>query len=222
MILLYKFIIKNYQKIKNLKNFNLENNILINDNFDTNLSKLEYDDSECLSSAYNKLCNFYINKNHNLAKIQEFFITNKLCNKKVKKFIQFKNEIFFIFEKEKYIYYIFKNKNDENEIRKIECNFEIKDINSYMNDCIISIDFLKNLHIIKIDDKYNYTDIACVPNVDLFINDLLNNINLFLLRNFPKNLEIIYYYQKPKNLKIKIMLLLYICSKKKYILSKIY
>ena len=91
-----------------------------------------------------------------------------------------------------------------------------------MNDCIISIDFLKNLHIIKIDDKYNYTDIACVPNVDLFINDLLNNINLFLLRNFPKNLEIIYYYQKPKNLKIKIILLLYLCSKKKYILSKIY
>ena len=49
MILLYKFLIKNYQKIKNLKNINLENNILINDNFDTNLSKLEYDDSECLS-----------------------------------------------------------------------------------------------------------------------------------------------------------------------------
>ena len=91
-----------------------------------------------------------------------------------------------------------------------------------MNDCIISIDFLKNLHIIKIDDKYNYTDIACFPNVDLFINDLLNNINLFLLRNFPKNLEIIYYYQNTEESQDKNNVAFIYMQQKKYILSKIY
>lgn len=99
MILLYKFLIKNYQKIKNLKNFNLENNILINDNFDTNLSKLEYDDSECLSSAYNKLCNFYINKNHNLAKKQEFLSQINYVIKKSKNLYNLKMKYFSFLKK---------------------------------------------------------------------------------------------------------------------------
>ena len=100
-ISLYKLLIDNFNKIKSINNYNLENNIIINDNFDFNLSnseislKLENENNVCLSSLYHKLCNFYINKNYIITKKHpEYIITKKFCNKKFR--LLFSNNNVFI------------------------------------------------------------------------------------------------------------------------------
>ena len=86
LISFYTLIIDNYEQIRNLKNYNLRNNIFINNNFDLRNSLIYKD--ECLISNFNRLSEFYRNTNH--IKTQEFidyYITPKYCNEEIKKAI---------------------------------------------------------------------------------------------------------------------------------------
>lgn len=93
IINLYKLLIKNYEEIYNIRNYNINNNIIINDDFDLSNSdefiiKNKNDSDECFSSRFNKLCNFYANKNHIKTKqYTDYSIIKKFCNKVVKKAI---------------------------------------------------------------------------------------------------------------------------------------
>ena len=69
IILFYKLLIHNYNKINKIRNYNIINNIILNSNFDLSNSdriiKEEADNNnECLSSIYNRLFAFYNNKFH--------------------------------------------------------------------------------------------------------------------------------------------------------------
>ena len=104
IITIYQLLIDNYYKINSIRNYNINNNIIINANFD--LSNSNYfinnknNPGECISSKFNKLCAFYMNKNHIKTKnYSEHFITKKFCYKgRVKKCIFVDDNIIFFFE----------------------------------------------------------------------------------------------------------------------------
>ena len=133
IISIYKLLINNYENFKQIRNYNINNNIVINDSFDLSTSdyfiKEEHkDDNECFSGKYNKLYSFYSNKLH--IKTKEYidhFITQKFCPKKaVKKCININEKLIaFIFLNDNYIYFIDK---DNEKIFKKENNCE------YIND----------------------------------------------------------------------------------------
>ena len=62
LISFYNILIDNYEQMKTIKNYNLRNNIFSNNNFNLNNS-ITYSD-DCLSSNYNRLCEFYRQTNH--------------------------------------------------------------------------------------------------------------------------------------------------------------
>ena len=83
-------------------------------------------------------------------------------------------------------------------MRKMIFSYIIKDIYSYKDDYLITKDSSDNLHILKYNDNNKYSDKASISNVSLAINDLSNKKNLFLLRNYSKCIEIIYYHENIK------------------------
>ena len=68
LILIYNLLIDNFEQLKNIKNYNLRNNLILNNNFYLKNS-ITYDD-ECLISNVNRMCEFYRNTNH--IKTKEF------------------------------------------------------------------------------------------------------------------------------------------------------
>ena len=204
-ISLFKLLIDNYNQLKSLNNFNLENNIIINDNFDFNLSssvistKFENENKVCLSSSYNKLCNFYLNKNYIISKQHpEYIITKKFCNRKIQKVISINDEKFaFIFEKGKSFYLLFKTDKNVFKIKEISCEFIIKDINLLKEQNFSLLDINNNLYILKYkDNKYSIT--WTYAGIDLFLNDLFNTDRFFIMKNKSDIFYIKYYYEMKK------------------------
>lgn len=199
-ISLYKLLMNNYHNTKPIKNYNLENNIILNDNIDLTNSdfslKLQYENDECLSSVYNKLCNFYINKIHITSKqYSEFFITKKFCNKNIKKCILLDNDIIiFIFEVGINFGCLDKNDKNDFQIKEISCSFAIKDIYPLKNKNFIFMDYTKNLYVLKLNDN-KFSIIQTIDNADFVINDLYNEENFFVIKNSYDFLSIIYYYK---------------------------
>ena len=191
LISFYKLLIDNYEQIRNLKNYNLRNNIFLNNNFDFDLSdKLLYE-GECLISKYNKLSEFYRNENH--IKTQEFvdyYITQKYCNKKIKKaFILNENITCFMFEKENYLCFIYKNKSNENELILKNHDDFIKNIYPLNDNKIFILDEKNKLIIwkITIDNLLNCTTILSFKDIQFVIRDMFNQENFFTISNMDKS-----------------------------------
>ena len=201
-IALYKLLVNNYEKIKNINNFNIENNIIKNDNFDFNLSsarlslKYEDEDEECLSSRYNELCNFYLNKNIIITEQQpEFFITKKFCNKKIKKIILMNdNRFLYFFEAGNRFYILFRNEKKEYVIFENTCNTGIKDINLLSDKNLLMFDNTNDLNILECKNN-KYIIIQTIKKIDLFINDSFNTKNFFILKNMSDIFVISYLYE---------------------------
>ena len=202
ILLFYKLLINNYLKINSIRNYNINNNIIINNNFDLENSEKIIKESdilnsdECLSSKYNKYYSFYMNKTHiRPANYAENIITQKFCNyNKIKKFIFFDEKIYvFIFYKNKYIFYI--NQNINNNINKIESNNEItKDIYRLPDKKFISINEKGGLIIWYLGGNNKITAVLEIVNVNYVVIDLFNQNNFFIIENNYKDIFNINYY----------------------------
>ena len=213
IISFYKLLIDNFYQINSIRNYNLYNNIILNGDFDLCNSNdfsikenYKYDGDECLSSKYNKLCNFYANKNHIKTKqYTEYIITKKFCNKNaVKKCISIDNEkIVFIFENSQHIYYLYKNDYPENcygyEIIKTKTDDIIKDIYPLKDNKFLVLYHLNKVNIWKIEKKMLYMisknendELTNINNV--FIDEFDRN-NFFLIQSNENLLKIKYYYK---------------------------
>jgi len=184
IIFLYKLLIDNYNQINSIRNYNINNNLIINDNFDLSNSNdscinNQFDDNECFSSKYNRLYNFYLNKNHiKTSQYCEYIITKKFCNKKEVKrciFIGNKN-ILFLLNNDNNIYYIYNdlNINMHKMISYKATEFKIIDI-YYLNDNIIIHDLNKNLIILKIYNN-NFKKIKTINNATYVAANNFKNI----------------------------------------------
>ena len=205
IITLYKLLIKNYEQIKNIRNYNINNNIIINNDFDLSNSddfiiKNNHDTDECFSSKFNKLCNFYANKNHIRTKqYTDYSIIKKFCNKIVKKAIFVDEKKFiFIFDNDQYVYYLYNN-NENGIIRTQLSEGSIRDIQPLKHNKFISID---NYNVLKIWEINNETInlIKNFNNVNFAVVDLFDNDNFFLIRHDNLKLNIEYYNYNNKRI----------------------
>ena len=199
---LYKVLINNYEKLKSIRNYNIENNIFINDNL--NISnykfclKYYYDDkdnkSECLSTTLDKLYNFYINKNHVLGnKYYNFWITKKLCNRTIKKCILSKNEkiIFILFENGVFYNGLFENEKNEYELKGVRLKFNAKDAFSFNDKTFFFITNDNDLYLTTYDNN-TFNLLKEFKNVNFVIKDSFNDDNFFTLNNNDEFLSIKY------------------------------
>ena len=191
--LFFKLLINNYKKINEIKNYNLENNIISNGNFDlTNSDNFikennNFSSNECFHSKYNKLYAFYMNKSHvKTLNYCEHFVTQKFCNNdKIKKIIFIDDQkIIFIFDKSQYLYYLFYEKNNNNEYEIIK---KLNTIDSFVNDIYpLKDDKFLSLHenneilLWKIN-KNNFGSIGTIKGFDLIAFDLFNKNNIFII-----------------------------------------
>ena len=158
IISFYKILINNFNRIYNIRNYNINNNIIINNNFDLSnsdefIKEKDNKNNECLSSIYNKLCAFYNNKLHIKTKqYANYLITQKFCNKNIiKKCIFREGQIFFIFYHDQNIFSLNKENNKEYYIKKIFISDNyIEDIYYIPFNKFISIDSNKNMNIFEI------------------------------------------------------------------------
>ena len=204
-ISLYKLLIDNFNKIKSLNNYNLENNIILNDSFDFNLSsseifiKLENEDEVCLSSLYNKLYNFYLNKNYIITKQNpEYVITEKFCHRKVQKVIFINDENFiFFFEKGNNFYISYKNNQNIYRLKETRLTIIIKDIILLKDENLALIDNKNKFYILKkIDNEYLIS--WSLADINLFVNDLNDKSRFFIMKNKPDIFQLKYYYELKK------------------------
>ena len=226
IITLYKLLIKNYEQIKNIRNYNINNNIIINNDFDLSNSddfiiKNKHDTDECFSSKFNKLCNFYANKNHIKTKQYiNYSIIKKFCNKIFKKAIFVgEKKIILIFDNLNYMYYLYNNYNQYKllKFKSLECI--IKDIYPLKDNKFISIDINNNLAIWEINGIY-MDKIKEFNNINFVVLDLLEKNNFFMIKKNNLELNIEYYNDSSK----KISPILYMNEKRfsfKYLLEDI-
>ena len=201
-ISLYKLLVSNYDTIKEINNFNIENNILINENFNYETSNLKKtmkfgrEENECLESIYNKLCNFYLNKNFiTPKKYPEFIITKKFCNKNIKKVLVIDDELIIILlEKENTIYKLIKNSKNEFFIEKVLFKFALKDIYPLKDSYFIFVDYNNNMYIINYNNK-EFSIVKTFEKINLFLIDIFNEEKFFTLKNNSDNFIIEYYYE---------------------------
>ena len=195
LISFYKLLIDNYEQIKNLKNYNLRNNIFINNNFDLRNSVIYKD--ECLISNFNRLCEFYRNTIH--IKTQEFidyYITPKDCKEEIKKAIFLNSNIsVFMFERTEYLLFTYKNKNNENKFIRIYHDDFIKNIYPLNNDKLILLDEKNNLKIAKItiDDSLNFSASLSFKDIQFVIKDIFNKENYFTINTEKSKFFILKY-----------------------------
>ena len=204
----YNLLINNYQNYYNIRNYNIVNNIIINDNFDFSVSKsFNYNKNlelnECFTSKYNKLYSFYNNKIHIKSKEDSnYFITKNFCKKnKIKKCI-FINEklISFIFTNDNYIYFFDKDNKNEIIKKKINCKY-IKDIYPLNSKEIIFRDEYNILQLYNINENKN-TSIKTKYKENIFsfiIPNLRNKDKYFMISNNDYFFSI-YYYINNKNI----------------------
>ena len=130
-ISIYKLLINNYEQIKKIKNYNLYNNIYINNNF--NLESVEVYNDECFNSNYNRLTFYYMNTNHIKTKeYTKFFITPKICNKRIKKCIVIDKNLFAFITSPilRSIFFCYQNENSLYNLERKPIIYFVKDIYS--------------------------------------------------------------------------------------------
>ena len=203
LISIYELFIDNYKQINSIRNYNLNNNIIINADFDLSNSDFFISNinnpAECLSSKYNKLCAFYMNKNHIKTKnYSEHLITNKFCNMDIVKkciFVDdnivclFKNnnkELYYITQEDsKYKILIANTSNIKNIYPSGKNNFfTINDKNKfeYWN---------ASSETCKVTDYYNIKH----ENNYYIIFDLNDKKSIFIVKNDDNTIIINYYYK---------------------------
>ena len=202
LISFYKILIDNYEQLKNIKNYNLRNNILMNNNFDLRNSTIYSD--ECLISNYNRMCEFYRNTNH--IKAQEmvnYYITPKYCRSKIKKFfILNENVSFFSFERAKELCFVYKNINNENRITRMFYDNFINNIFPLKGNKYIYLDENNKLSIMKltIEERLRSSDILSLQNIQFVILDIFNENCFFTISNFENSqFFILKYYMNDGN-----------------------
>ena len=182
-------LIDNYEQIKNLKNYNLRNNVFLNNNFDLRNSVIYT--GECLISDFNRLSEFYRSTNH--IKTQEFidyYITKKYCSEEVKKgYILNENISFFMFEKAYYLLFTYKNKNNENKLMRIWYDDFITNVYPLNNNKIILLNEKNKLSLAKInvDDTLDSSNLLSFENIQFAIPDIFSKENFFTITNIDKN-----------------------------------
>ena len=132
-ISIYNLLLDNYeQTFKQIKNYNIYNNINLNDNFDLNES---INKDECLISTYNRLSAFYMNTNHIKTKeYTNYYMTKKYCDNTIKKCILINNNI---------IAYIY-----ESRVFHISFAYKLQENSSYSNKNIFFGFFINFLHLV--------------------------------------------------------------------------
>ena len=205
LIRFFKLLLNNYDQIKNVNNYNIRNNIFLNNNFDLKNSIIY--NGECLDSDYNRLSEFYRNTNH--IKTQEFsnyYICPKYCVGKIKKCLFLNDNILaFCFddnvEIQNHIMFIYKNKNNEyRRTRMFYKNF-IKNIYPLKKDKYIYLEEDNKLVIssVKIDDNgIKSSTLLSFHDINFVTRDINNNTNnFFVISNSDKSpYFIIKYYSE--------------------------
>lgn len=200
LIKVYKLLIKNREQLKEIRNYNIINNIVINDQFNFNSS--EQKNNECLSSIYNGLFSFYTNNNHILTKqYSTSLILNKECPKTIKKIIIINENILAYIYNDlftKVIILVFLIDNGFfTEI--FYCNDFISDIYSLEGDKFIYINKKSNLYICQVQNKEEGIDIIRLHTLDniLFpIFDLNNPNQIIIVSNYEKTFELTFFDSK--------------------------
>jgi len=197
LISIYELLIDNYKQINSIRNYNLNNNIIINADFDLSNSDFfisdKYNNGECLSSKFNKLCAFYMNKNHIKTKnYSEHFITKKFCNMdKVKKCLLIDDNILCLFENNNEELYYIKQTDSNNEIL-IKKTSNIKDIYSLDTKTFFFIDEKNKIQFWKNFSKSEEFNFIYNNNYYIVL-DLTKKNNLFIIY-IDDNKIIINYY----------------------------
>ena len=173
-ISIYRLLIDNFEQLsKKIKNFNIYNNIKINDSF--NLKEPTLNENECLISHYNKLSAFYMNINHiKTNEYTNYYITEKICNEKIKKCIIVNNNV---------IAYIY-----ERGLTHISFAFRLNENSSYSKEDIFFKDFIKDIYPLN-RDKF----IVLLNSNNLYIEKISIRGNSLSLSRF-KSFENINYY----------------------------
>ena len=210
IIKIYRLLIDNYEQIDTIRNYNLINNIKINDNFE--LDSPIIDNSECINSKYNRLCAFYRNKNHiRTTQYANHFMTKKYCDTKFKKCIILNQKIVaFIHDQEKNIVFIFKNEKNEYEMKYMDYNISIKDIYPFYNNKLICFDYSNNLYILNIVNNkgFRIDPEKKIDKVNNILMDLSEKNKFFMIENNKDNFILNYYIDNPKKQEKKTYLLL--------------
>ena len=138
-----------------------------------------------------RFCEFYRNTNH--IKTQEYinyYITPKYCNKELKKVnILNENITCLMFEKERYLCFVYKNKKNENDISRIYYNDIITNIYPLNDNKIIILNDKNIITISKItiDNILYFSNILSFENIQYIIKDLFNGDNFFTISNVNKS-----------------------------------
>ena len=215
----YKLLINNYDQINSIRNYNINNNIIINNSFDLSNSDFFISDInnhlDCISSKYNKLCAFYNKKNHIKTKnYSEYMITKKFCGfSKVKKCIFLdEDKIMFIFENDyNNIFYLLRYK-DEGEIYKYKIvnliipSEKVIDIFPLKNNKFCTLREDNTLKIWEIKNEKELKFEQAYENVNYFIPDLEIKNWFFIVENTEELINInfkeyrLYFHNKKYNI----------------------
>jgi len=199
IISLFNLLIENYEQLRNIRNYNIDNNIIINDNFD--LNKCNIDEDECFSSKYNRLLLFFSNQNHILPKkYNNYYLSKKIDGKTIKKCVKLNNRTFIILKYNDKSYYYLYLKNNKYELLNIRLDYIIKDIiplSEYRFIRLVHPDKIKICSIGK-EDELNTKFIKTYENVSFAINDMSNNNRFFMITNNDDCFELKYYVDENK------------------------
>ena len=202
LINFYNLLINNYEQLRDVNNYNIRNNIFLNNKFDLRNSIIY--NGECLVSDYYRLSEFYRNTNH--IKTQEFanyYMTPKFCDGKIKKCVFINEKVTaYCFEdgEEKHIHFLYKNNKDEiKRIRMFYDNF-IKTIFPLKDNNYLYLDESNKLTLstIKIDDEsLKSSSIISFKDINYVIPDYYNKNNFFAISNSDNSsFFILKYYMK--------------------------
>ena len=149
LISLYKLLIDNFEQIKNINNYDIRNNILLNNNFNVNKSPLNSDD--CFDCKFNKLSEYYRNTNHiKTQEISNCYTTSKYCAQTIKKCLLLNEKVVLLMlAKEKNIIFIYKNNDNITKTMNIFYNNFIANIYPLNNNKFINLYYNNNLDIKK-------------------------------------------------------------------------
>ena len=209
LISFYQLLLDNYEQLKNIKNYNIRNNLFLNNNFDLKNSTVYYD--ECLISQYNRLCQFYRDTNH--IKTKEYidgFITPKFCRDEIKKCLILNESIlFFMFRqgKEYHLCFVYKNNEGKNKITRMFYDSFIKDIYTLNKDkyCYIDVSNTFTINQIKfVNNSIESIQLMKIQNIPFIINDLYNKNRFFAIKKEEKKdyITLSYYGENTNDNKI--------------------
>ena len=189
LISFYNLLIDNYEQLKNLKNYNLRNNVLLNNNFDLRNSMIYT--GECLISNFNRKSEFYRSTNHIKTKeFIDYYTSPKYCSEEIKKgFFLNENITCFMFERNKYLLFAYKNKSNAKKSMRMHYDTYIKNIYPLNNNKIILLDEENKLIIAKItlDNDIDSSTLLSFENIQYIILDIFNKENFFTISNIDKN-----------------------------------